>query len=243
MANLVQTTDGQASRPVTPAKWRPTVPGTCRPHEQWTNPSATSDGGAIRPVRVLPVAELDDPPHPVPAQSHVHGKERGGDARGHRGDRQRGHRGRRAAPLLAPAGQLLGRRGIDDAAQTDPRVRGRAHRAVLAGGVHGGPDPAHGRDVVDGPRGDRELGMTGGVPVLHPVAVLEQGGAVGVDQDGPERLVTVLQRLPGQFDATLEVGDVAVGQGHRFGVYAPDPTARSDDRPSAGSTPARPEPR
>ena len=47
-----------------------------------------------------------------------------------------GATGRRlGAPFGEPLGQLCRRGGVDDAAEADPGVAGRAHRAVLAGGV------------------------------------------------------------------------------------------------------------
>src|SRR5690606_18913996 len=116
---------------------------------------------------------------------------------------------RRDPPLGQPAGQLGGGGGIHDASEADPPVRGRTHRAVLAGGVDRGRGAVGRAQVRRGPAGDRELRMPGVVPVLDPVAVGEQLGARCVDQDGAERFVAVGEGLRGQVQAALEVAQVS----------------------------------
>ena len=85
-------------------------------------------------------------------------------------------------------------------------------RRVVVTGL--GQVAPHGRDVVDRPRGDREFRMPGGVPVLHPVAVLENHNAIGVDQQGSERLVAVVQCFAGQLDAAVQVTQIIGSDGH-----------------------------
>ena len=103
----------------------------------------------------------------------------------------------------------------DDAAESDPGVRGGAHRAVLAGGVDGGVRTLGRRQVGRRPPRDGELGMAGGVAVGDPVAVFEQCPAVRVDQDRAERLVAVVEGRPREFDAAAETVEVVVADGHR----------------------------
>ncbi len=129
------------------------------------------------------------------------------------------------------------RGGIDDAAQAHPRVACRAHRAVLTGGVHGRARPVVGSQVVDGPAGDRELGVAGVVAVLDAVAVLVERGAVCVDQDRAERFVAVVERLAREFHAAAEPFEVVVADRHR--PEFTQQTALADATGLSGSTPAR----
>jgi RNA polymerase sigma-70 factor (TIGR02960 family) len=124
-------------------------------------------------------------------------------------DRQRAHRGRGHAELGEPAGQLLGRAHVDDAAQTDPGVRGRAHRAVLSGGEHGRGCPLAGRHVLGRPAGQLEFRVPGRVTqAVLPVAVLGQHLAVPADQHRAEREIPGLERFGGQFDAPAQVAQL-----------------------------------
>jgi hypothetical protein len=86
---------------------------------------------------------------------------------------------------------------------------------VLTGGVHGRAGPVVGRQVVDGPAGDRELGVAGVVAVLDAVAVLVERGAVAVDQDRAERFVAVVERHPGEFHAAAKAFEIVVADRHR----------------------------
>ena len=72
-----------------------------------------------------------------------------------------------------------------------------------------------------GPARELELGVPGLVPVRRPVAILVQHDAVGVDEQGAERLVPGVERFPGQLDAPAQVGQV----GFREVAHAPDPRA------------------
>ena len=98
------------------------------------------------------------------------------------------------APSSAqPRGQLLGGADVHDAAEPDPGVRGRAHRAVLTRGEDGGGGPVCRGHVGRGPAGQLELRVPGRVAHgVLAVAILGQDPAVRRDQhrterDGPRR--------------------------------------------------------
>src|SRR5690606_39536465 len=76
-----------------------------------------------------------------------------------------------------------------------------------------------GGEVRGGPAGDLEFGVAGRVTALHAVAVLEPHDPVGVDEDGAERLVAVVERLTGELDAAAQVHEVVRG-GWRHGSHA-----------------------
>ena len=57
--------------------------------------------------------------------------------------------------------------------------------------------------------------MSGGIAVLDPVAILEQGFAVCADQNRAERFVAGLQGRAREFDAAAEPVEVVVAEGHR----------------------------
>ena len=61
-------------------------------------------------------------------------------------------------------------------------MRGRTHRAVLAGGVDGGRPPLVRGEVRGRPAGEFELGVAGPVTAGHPVVVLGEHRAVAGDQ-------------------------------------------------------------
>jgi hypothetical protein len=93
-------------------------------------------------------------------------------------DWQRVHWRCRNPQLAKPCGELLGRGHVHDAAETDPGVRSRAHRAVLAGGVDGRGLPLLGRQVCGRPAGQLELRVPGVVSGGHLVVTLSEHRAV-----------------------------------------------------------------
>ena len=121
-----------------------------------------------------------------------------------------------------------------------------AHRAVFAGGVDRGTGPVRGAQMLDGPAGDGEFGMLGGVAVLDPVAVGEHGRAGVVHQYRSEGFVTVVQRFAGQIDTFAQLIEVVLGDGHG-GEFTPVPDRLSPHRSRVVPRPAgrrtTPEPR
>jgi uncharacterized protein len=141
------------------------------------------------------------------------------ETRSNLADGQRYHRGRRQAELGQPGDQLLGRAHVDDAAEPDPGVRGRAHRAVLARGEHGGGGPLPGAHVRRRPAGQLEFRVPGRVAqAVLAVAVLGQDAAVSRDEHRAEREVPRVDRLGRQFHAAAQVRQVLWGGSRRAGV-------------------------
>src|SRR5690606_7522757 len=114
-------------------------------------------------------------------------------------------RRRRQAELAEPAGELLRRRDIDDAAEAHPSMGCGAHGAVLPGGVDGGGGALVWTHVRCRPTGEGELRVPRGIPPGDPVAVLGEDTAISGDEYGAEGLVTGLQSLGGEFDATPQM--------------------------------------
>ena len=139
------------------------------------------------------------------------------DVRGDRVDREHVDDQVGGAPRLAPREQPLGGDGVHDPAQTHPPVGGRAHRAVLAGGVDraGGPDL---RTERGRPLRHRELGVLGLVARSVVVAARPQHGAVRVDQHRPERSVPGLERLAGERHARPQVDQVLCRDRHALSL-------------------------
>ena len=71
--------------------------------------------------------------------------------------------------------------------------------------------------------------MAGGVAVLHAVAVLEAHEALGVDEDGAERLIPVVEGLAREVDAAAQVRQIGVAQGgaHAATIARPWPQIRT----------------
>ena len=154
------------------------------------------------------------------------------DARRDRLHRQRQDRRSSGAGLRQPLHQLRGAAGVDDAAEPDPAVRRRAHRAVLTGGVDGRSGTLLRRQVRRGPPGQLELRVLRGITGLDdPVAALRARRPVSVDEHGAERLVARVQRLARQLDAPAQVREVRSGQlRHRSLRSGPRQTRTADLR-------------
>lgn len=116
------------------------------------------------------------------------------------------------APLPVPCLQLRAAARIDDGAQPHPRVRGRAHRAMLSGCVHGRACPLLHGEVLRRPPGDREFGVLCLVAAGHPIAIGEQLCPVRVDEDGAERLVAGVQGFTRQVHAGPTETAVILGE-------------------------------
>ena len=71
---------------------------------------------------------------------------------------------------------------------------------MLAGGVDGRSATFLRRQIAGRPAGDRELGMARLIPILDPIAVLEPNRPVVVDENRSERLVDVIESLPGKLN-------------------------------------------
>src|SRR3954469_9223290 len=156
------------------------------------------------------------------------------DRPGHDGpDRERRDRGWCLAPRGAPGAELLGAHGIHDPAQGRPAVRGRAHRAVLAGGVDGGRRALRRGEARAGPAGDGELRVLRRLEGQDVVVVLEEHGALARDQERAEGLVAALEREPGQLDGAAQVGEVGGVDGH---ATLPVTRAKVTNAPSSASS-------
>src|SRR5699024_11730570 len=83
-------------------------------------------------------------------------------------------------------------------------------RAVLARGVYGRSHPLLRSQVRCRPSGDLELRVTRVIAAGNPIAVGEELAALGVDQHGPERFVSGLERFSCQVDAAAKESAVIV---------------------------------
>src|SRR5580704_13287472 len=128
-------------------------------------------------------------------------------------DRQRPHRARRRPEFGEPGRELPRRAHVDDPAEPDPGVRGRAHRAVLPRGEDGGLGPLSGGHVRRGPAGQLDLRMESRVSsAVLAVAVLGQHPAVAGDEHRAEREIPGLDRLGRQFYAAAQVPQILRGE-------------------------------
>ena len=84
---------------------------------------------------------------------------------------------------------------------------------MLARGVDRRAGALLGREIGRRPAGQGELGVLGLVAGRGAVPVLGAHHAVGVDQDGAERLVTGVERLPGQLDAAPQMPQIGLVHG------------------------------
>jgi hypothetical protein len=57
------------------------------------------------------------------------------------------------------------------------------------------------------------------VVVRGPVVILVKSPAVSADQDRPERMMSVIERDAGEFDAATQMLQINLAEGHRSEVY------------------------
>lgn len=123
------------------------------------------------------------------------------------------HRWRGDAHAVEPLSQLLRRVHVDDAPETDPAMRGRAHRTVLPGREHrrlGALLEAH---VLGRPSRQRELGVSRAVTRRrNAIVVLGQRGPVPTYEHRAERFVTRRKRPLGELDAAPKMPPLGLGQ-------------------------------
>lgn len=113
--------------------------------------------------------------------------------------------------LVPPGAQLLRRGRVHDPPEPAPRVRRRAHGAVLPARVDGRRGALGRREVPLRPPGERELGVQGGVgPRGLAVAVRLEDVPRARDEDGAEGPVAGLEGLAGEGDGEAKVLDVLV---------------------------------
>lgn len=120
-------------------------------------------------------------------------------------DREGTHRRRGSSQLGEPSRQLLGRTREHDAAQSDPSVRGGAHRTVLTRGKNGRRRSFHRGHVCRCPARQLKLRMTRSITGGHTVTIFCKDGSVCGDQYRTKRLIAVLQGLGRQLYTAMQV--------------------------------------
>src|SRR5699024_4784187 len=108
---------------------------------------------------------------------------------------------------------------VHDAAQADPPVGRRAHRAVLTGGIDGGPDAPHWSHVRCRPPRDGELGVLCEVAAAGAVVVFVEDSTVGADQDCTEWCMSAVKRGTCQLHTMGQPFEISLTECHRSAVY------------------------
>src|SRR5699024_414518 len=129
-------------------------------------------------------------------------------------NRERRNRAGFEAPFSQPGDELLGGVHVHNVAEADPRVGGRAHRAVFAGGVDGCFRPLLRTHVLRRPPGEAEFRVPGLIAAGDPVAILGADVSRRVDEDGAEGSVPGLECLAAKLDAAAKVRHFTIIKSH-----------------------------